>query len=68
MSNNTKILTLDEIKSIFLKYNIATYITSSEIYAEWIDFQHKAMTVGVTEFDIDMMILDSDALEIKYGK
>ena len=68
MSNNTKILTLDEIKSIFLKYNIATYITSSVIHAEWIDFQYKAMTVGVTEFDIDMMILDSDELEAKYGK
>lgn len=62
------VLSLDEVKDVFSKFCQYNYLTQSVVLNDWIDFQHKAMTVGVTEFDIDMMILDSDELEAKYGK
>ena len=60
-----RILVLDELQSIYLSACNHHYICSSFV-KEWIDFQYRATTEGVSQFDIDQYILSDDQFESKY--
>lgn len=60
------VLSLDEVKDVFNKFCQNTYLTQSTILNDWIDFQHKATTTGVTQFDLDQMVLSDEDFDVKY--
>lgn len=60
------VLSLDEVKDVFSKFCQYNYLTQSVVLNDWIEFQHKATTTGVTQFDFDQMTLSNEDFEAKY--
>lgn len=66
-NNDLQKLSLDQLKEIYDLYCQTTYISSSVIKDDWIPFQYDALTIGVSQFDIDMISLNDDDFAAKYS-
>lgn len=60
-----KVLSVDEIHAIRDKMTRNSFIDRSLI-KDWTDFVIEALSVGVSEFDIDQFALSDDDFEEKY--
>lgn len=60
-----KVLTLKEIQEIGLKATYHHFMDKTFI-KEWTEFVHNALTVGVSEFDIDGFNLSEEEFDEKY--
>lgn len=59
-------LNIDELQNMFDLFCANNFVTQSTIKNSWINFQHRATTVGVTQYEIDEIILTDDEFGEKY--